>query len=104
MSEGKRYQLGTIGALSLSVVSSVSIVICNKALISTLGFCFGEILMGLIHQFKYARYLRYYSSRVLVSSVGKWYRVGFCLRDGRRQPCAASDLVDIVLNFIYLAE
>lgn len=42
MSEGQRFQLGTIGALSLSVVSSVSIVICNKALISTLGFTFGE--------------------------------------------------------------
>ena len=44
MSEGQRFQLGTIGALSLSVVSSVSIVICNKALISTLGFTFGELL------------------------------------------------------------
>lgn len=42
MSEGQQFQLGTIGALSLSVVSSVSIVICNKALISTLGFTFGE--------------------------------------------------------------
>ena len=42
MSEGQRFQLGTIGALSLSVVSSVSIVICNKALISTLGFTFGK--------------------------------------------------------------
>ena len=41
--EGQRFQLGTIGALSLSVVSSVSIVICNKALISTLGFTFGEL-------------------------------------------------------------
>ncbi|KAL7194720.1 hypothetical protein ACSBR1_035039 [Camellia fascicularis] len=40
MSEGQRFQLGTIGALSLSVVSSVSIVICNKALITTLGFSF----------------------------------------------------------------
>ncbi|KAG2260217.1 hypothetical protein Bca52824_079511 [Brassica carinata] len=40
MSEGQKFQLGTIGALSLSVVSSVSIVICNKALISTLGFTF----------------------------------------------------------------
>ncbi|XP_024967510.1 UDP-xylose transporter 3-like isoform X2 [Cynara cardunculus var. scolymus] len=40
MSEGQRFQLGTIGALGLSVVSSVSIVICNKALISTLGFTF----------------------------------------------------------------
>lgn len=50
MSEGKKYQLGTIGALGLSVVSSVSIVICNKALISTLGFTFGEISMDLIHQ------------------------------------------------------
>lgn len=42
MSENQKFQLGTIGALSLSVVSSVSIVICNKALISTLGFMFGE--------------------------------------------------------------
>ncbi|CAA3004637.1 uncharacterized membrane At1g06890, partial [Olea europaea subsp. europaea] len=40
MSEGQRFQLGTVGALGLSVVSSVSIVICNKALISTLGFTF----------------------------------------------------------------
>jgi solute carrier family 35 protein E3 len=30
-----------VGALSLSVVSSVSIVICNKALMSALGFIFG---------------------------------------------------------------
>lgn len=44
MSESQKFQLGTIGALSLSVVSSVSIVICNKALISTLGFTFGELL------------------------------------------------------------
>ncbi|KAF7153897.1 hypothetical protein RHSIM_Rhsim01G0242700 [Rhododendron simsii] len=44
MSEGQRFQLGTIGALSLSVVSSVSIVICNKALISTLGFTFATTL------------------------------------------------------------
>lgn len=44
MSQGQRYQLGTIGALSLSVVSSVSIVICNKALISTLGFTFATTL------------------------------------------------------------
>ncbi|KAG8054937.1 hypothetical protein GUJ93_ZPchr0001g30918 [Zizania palustris] len=32
---------GTVAALGLSVVSSVSIVICNKALMSTLGFVFG---------------------------------------------------------------
>jgi len=44
MGEGQRFQLGTIGALSLSVVSSVSIVICNKALISTLGFTFATTL------------------------------------------------------------
>lgn len=43
MGETERVQLGTIGALTLSVVSSVSIVICNKALISTLGFCFGML-------------------------------------------------------------
>lgn len=42
MGEGERFQLGTVGALSLSVVSSVSIVICNKALMSSLGFHFGK--------------------------------------------------------------
>ncbi|GMN41169.1 hypothetical protein TIFTF001_010397 [Ficus carica] len=44
MGEGERYQLGTVGALILSVVSSVSIVICNKALISSLGFNFATTL------------------------------------------------------------
>ncbi|XP_042485467.1 UDP-xylose transporter 3 [Macadamia integrifolia] len=44
MSDSQRFQLGTVGALSLSVVSSVSIVICNKALISTLGFTFATTL------------------------------------------------------------
>ncbi|KAA3468751.1 putative membrane protein isoform X1 [Gossypium australe] len=44
MTENHKFQLGTIGALSLSVVSSVSIVICNKALISTLGFTFATTL------------------------------------------------------------
>eukprot|EP00976_Prorocentrum_cordatum_P098017 1191227-Prorocentrum_minimum.AAC.1 len=43
---GKMVELGcvgqrTIGALTLSVVSSVSIVVCNKWLISNLGFHFG---------------------------------------------------------------
>ena len=36
------FQLGVIGSLTLSVASSVAIVICNKALISTLGFPFGK--------------------------------------------------------------
>lgn len=45
------FQLGTVGALSLSVVSSVSIVICNKALISTLGFNFGKSFMELLSIF-----------------------------------------------------
>ena len=36
-----KFQLGTARALSLSVVSSVSIVICNKALMSSLRFNFG---------------------------------------------------------------
>ncbi|KAM7491852.1 hypothetical protein LguiA_034773 [Lonicera macranthoides] len=44
MSESQRFQLGTVGALSLSVVSSVSIVICNKALMSTLAFNFATTL------------------------------------------------------------
>ncbi|KAK4760586.1 hypothetical protein SAY87_005479 [Trapa incisa] len=37
-------QLGVIGALFLSVASSVSIVICNKALMSHLGFPFATTL------------------------------------------------------------
>jgi solute carrier family 35 protein E3 len=37
----EKFQLGTVGALSLSVVSSVSIVICNKAFTRSLGFNFG---------------------------------------------------------------
>ncbi|KAK4403452.1 UDP-xylose transporter 2 [Sesamum angolense] len=40
----KGFQLGTIGALTLSVVSSVSIVICNKALMSNLHFIFATTL------------------------------------------------------------
>ncbi|XP_044484179.1 UDP-xylose transporter 3-like isoform X2 [Mangifera indica] len=44
MTEGQKFQLGTVGALSLSVVSSVSIVICNKALISSLAFTFATTL------------------------------------------------------------
>ena len=49
MGESQKFQLGTIGALGLSVVSSVSIVICNKALISTLGFTFGELFVGYLY-------------------------------------------------------
>lgn len=37
-------QLGVIGSLALSVASSVAIVICNKALISFLGFPFGTFV------------------------------------------------------------
>ncbi|WOL06850.1 hypothetical protein Cni_G15584 [Canna indica] len=44
MGEGGGFQLGTVGALTLSVVSSVSIVICNKALMSSLGFIFATTL------------------------------------------------------------
>lgn len=43
MGEVERFQLGTVGALTLSVVSSVSIVVCNKALMSTLHFIFGML-------------------------------------------------------------
>ncbi|EFJ14247.1 hypothetical protein SELMODRAFT_268896 [Selaginella moellendorffii] len=39
-------QIGTVGALGLSVISSVAIVICNKALITTLGFNFATTLTG----------------------------------------------------------
>ncbi|AQK44916.1 Nucleotide/sugar transporter family protein [Zea mays] len=38
------FQIGVIGSLALSVASSVSIVLCNKALISTLGFPFATTL------------------------------------------------------------
>ncbi|KAI4322276.1 hypothetical protein L6164_021987 [Bauhinia variegata] len=44
MGEMSSYQLGVIGALFLSVASSVSIVICNKALMSNLGFPFATTL------------------------------------------------------------
>ena len=47
MSECQRFQLGTVGALSLLVVSSVSILICNKELISSLAFFFGQWFMPL---------------------------------------------------------
>lgn len=58
MGESQRFQLGTIGALGLSVVSSVSIVICNKALISTLGFTFGlYISLYYFFQLKYFEFV-----------------------------------------------
>ncbi|KEH30028.1 putative sugar phosphate transporter domain-containing protein [Medicago truncatula] len=44
MGEMSKTQLGVIGALFLSVASSVSIVICNKALMSNLGFPFATTL------------------------------------------------------------
>ncbi|KAH7435268.1 hypothetical protein KP509_06G056800 [Ceratopteris richardii] len=44
MTEGTGRQLGTVGALSLSVTSSVAIVICNKALLTTFGFNFATTL------------------------------------------------------------
>nr|GMD71246.1 uncharacterized membrane protein At1g06890 [Ipomoea batatas] len=44
MGEMSSFQVGVIGALFLSVASSVSIVICNKALMSNLGFKFATTL------------------------------------------------------------
>lgn len=44
MGEMTGFQLGVIGALFLSVASSVSIVICNKALITNLAFPFATTL------------------------------------------------------------
>ncbi|KAL6508723.1 UDP-xylose transporter 1 [Orobanche hederae] len=44
MGEKSGFQLGVMGALFLSVASSVSIVICNKALMSNLGFQFATTL------------------------------------------------------------
>ncbi|KQJ97121.1 UDP-xylose transporter 1 isoform X2 [Brachypodium distachyon] len=43
-SEGGGSQMGVTGALGLSVTSSVAIVICNKYLISNLGFLFATTL------------------------------------------------------------
>lgn len=43
-SEGSGCQLGVLGSLALSVASSVAIVICNKALMSSLGFPFATTL------------------------------------------------------------
>lgn len=54
MGEMSGFQLGVVGALFLSVASSVSIVICNKALMSNLGFPFGNcfwFLLSLIIRF-----------------------------------------------------
>lgn len=66
MSENKGFQLGTIGALTLSVVSSVSIVICNKALMSTLHFIFGKPFVRiLIIKFSFADFMR-----LTVSNLG----------------------------------
>nr|CAB3450414.1 unnamed protein product [Digitaria exilis] len=45
------FQLGVIGSLALSVASSVAIVICNKALISTLGFPFGKHPSSAVHNY-----------------------------------------------------
>ncbi|KAI4368766.1 hypothetical protein MLD38_017283 [Melastoma candidum] len=44
MGEAAGFRLGVIGALFLSVASSVSIVVCNKALMSSLGFPFATTL------------------------------------------------------------
>uniref|UniRef100_A0A803NBB2 Sugar phosphate transporter domain-containing protein n=1 Tax=Chenopodium quinoa TaxID=63459 RepID=A0A803NBB2_CHEQI len=44
MGEKWEFQVGVVGALFLSVASSVSIVICNKALMSNLGFHFATTL------------------------------------------------------------
>ncbi|KAL7127251.1 hypothetical protein ABFS83_14G243000 [Erythranthe nasuta] len=44
MGEISGFQVGVMGALFLSVASSVSIVICNKALMSNLGFPFATTL------------------------------------------------------------
>ena len=47
MGEKWGIQVGVVGALFLSVASSVSIVICNKALMSNLGFPFGTFSFSL---------------------------------------------------------
>jgi hypothetical protein len=41
-SDGGSSQMGVLGALSLSVTSSVAIVICNKYLMGKLHFLFGQ--------------------------------------------------------------
>lgn len=86
MGEGERFQLGTVGALTLSVVSSVSIVICNKALMSSLHFIFGKITSLLIvvaslypcFVFYFCHFFVSFISsftNLLVPSVFVWFRV-----------------------------
>jgi solute carrier family 35 protein E3 len=41
-SDGGTSQMGVLGALGLSVTSSVAIVICNKYLMGKLAFIFGQ--------------------------------------------------------------
>ncbi|KAJ8442684.1 hypothetical protein Cgig2_003728 [Carnegiea gigantea] len=72
MSESRGFQLGTVGALSLSVVSSVSIVICNKALISTLGFNFGEQLFLLARLYWIMGVLNNYHNCAAPLSTSIW--------------------------------
>lgn len=55
-------QLGVIGSLALSVASSVAIVICNKALISFLGFPFGTFVNSRHHFRSYFIFLFTYFS------------------------------------------
>lgn len=63
-------ELGTLGALSLSVMSSVSIVVCNKFLITNLGFTFATTLtcghLAATAMFLHcARYLKWFEYKTL---------------------------------------
>lgn len=88
MTEGRGFQLGTVGALSLSVVSSVSIVICNKALMSTLGFHFGKLFRFLLTRaliflllvvsgslLSLNRMLSLFTCRIFFEFFGSWFKV-----------------------------
>jgi hypothetical protein len=83
-----KFQLGTARVLSLSVVSSASIVICNKALMTSLGFNFGmrsdlvsdawlfpiQLLFGhqmlLLHVFTCMLFVEYLSHEAKISLGG----------------------------------
>lgn len=63
-------EVGTLGALSLSVISSVSIVVCNKFLISGLGFHFATTLtcahlMVTAMFLHFARYMKMFEYKTL---------------------------------------
>mmetsp|Transcript_3966 Transcript_3966/g.4483 ORF Transcript_3966/g.4483 Transcript_3966/m.4483 type:complete len:315 (+) Transcript_3966:224-1168(+) len=81
-------ELGTVGALGLSVASSVSIVVCNKFLITNLGFHFATTLtcghlgvtslfLHIARTFKWFEYKSLELKPLLIFSVLNGMSIGF---------------------------